>query len=249
MNSPIFFAAGKSAALEHAVRLLTEQGFCVLSEPDSTVTHLLLPIPSFDADNSVKGGVCLEQVLSQLPKSVTVFGGNLSHPSLAEYKTVDLLQDDEYLAKNADITAHCAIRLAMQMLPVTLAQCNILIIGWGRIGKCLARLLHQLGANVTVSARKSSDRAMLLALGYRTCNVSQGHTLAGYRVIFNTVPVMVLQEPACSDNCLKIDLASKLGIGGDNVIWARGLPGKDAPESSGALIAQRVVQIIGERIE
>lgn len=248
MSEAIFFIAGKSDALSFASDLLTCHGFRVLPQADSRVTHLLLPIPSFDADGSVKGGVCLEQILENLPKDITVIGGNLSHTSLAGYQTIDLLQDDDYVAKNADITAHCAVRLAMQTLPVILSECNILVIGWGRIGKCLARLLLQLGANVTVSARKSSDRAMVRALGYQACDVRQdGCSLADYRVIFNTVPVMVLPEPVCREKCLKIDLASKSGIGGKDVIWARGLPGKDTPESSGALIAERIMHIIGER--
>ena len=248
MSEAIFFIAGKSDALSFAANLLTCHGYRVLPQADSSITHLLLPVPSFDADGSVKGGVCLEAVLKNLPKDITVIGGNLSHPSLAGYQTIDLLQDDDYVAKNADITAHCAISLAMQSLPVILSECNILVIGWGRIGKCLIRLLRQLDAKVTVSARKPSDRAMVRALGYQACDVSQEDcSLTDYRVIFNTVPVMVLPEPVCDEKCLKIDLASKLGIGGD-VLWARGLPGKNAPESSGTLIAERIVHIIGERM-
>ena len=43
---------------------------------------------------------------------------------------------------------------------------------------------------------------------------------------------------------LLMDLASLRGIEGDRVIWARGLPGKDAPESSGALIAKTVIRLL-----
>ena len=63
-------------------------------------------------------------------------------------------------------------------------------------------------------------------------------------LIFNTVPEMVLsadQLSACR-NCVKIDLASKPGIGGKDVVIGRGLPGKYAPESSGRLIAQTILQ-------
>lgn len=248
MSDTIFFIAGKSRALDFVSDILANYGFRIVTQPDSCVTHLLLPVPSLDADGSVKGGGHLEQILQRLPKDITVIGGNLNSPVLSGYQTIDLMQDDDYVAKNADITAHCAIRIAMQLLPVTLSDCKILIIGWGRIGKCLAKLLRQLGAQVTVSARKSSDRAMLRALGYNTCDiVQQSHLISDYRIIFNTVPVMVLPEPVCNQKCLKIDLASKPGIGGDDVIIARGLPGKDAPESSGNLIAERIIHIMEER--
>ena len=32
---------------------------------------------------------------------------------------------------------------------------------------------------------------------------------------------------------------------GDDVLWARGLPGKDAPESSGKLIARTILRLCG----
>ena len=46
---------------------------------------------------------------------------------------------------------------------------------------------------------------------------------------------------------LKIDLASRKGMGGKDVVWARGLPGNDTPESSGSLIARRVLSILKEK--
>ena len=36
-------------------------------------------------------------------------------------------------------------------------------------------------------------------------------------------------------------------MGGKDVVWARGLPGKDTPESSGSLIARRVLSILKEK--
>ena len=44
-----------------------------------------------------------------------------------------------------------------------------------------------------------------------------------------------------------IDLASKLGIEAEDVIWARGLPGKDAPETSGDLIARTVIRLTAKK--
>ena len=131
----------------------------------------------------------------------------------------------------------------MDRLPVALRNCKILVIGWGRIGKCLAALLKGLEAQVTVAARKETDRAILNALGYQAIDI---HDIRpdGYRVIFNTAPAAVLNDTPA--NCLKIDLASTPGIGGTNVIHARGLPGKDAPEASGNLIARTIIRLIKE---
>ena len=244
MNEKIFYCAGSNRALYYAAAFLMEEGAVFLPCPDHTVTHLLLPIPSFETDGSIKGGGDLSEILDRLPKTVTVIGGNLNRPELSEYEVLDLLEDPWYLARNASITAHCTLELALAKLPVTLEKCPVLVIGWGRIGKCLAKLLHGLGACVTVAARKESRRVMIEALGYRSCSMEDMQA-KNYRLIINTVPAMVL--PKAAGTGLKIDLASTPGIGGKDVLHARGLPGLLAPESSGELIAQLITQWIKEK--
>ena len=233
-----FISAGHTPALTYAVETL--QKAYSFSSPENA-KYLLLPVPSFDGDGYIRGGGNVAHLLKELPRDITVIGGLLAHPALANYHTIDLLEDPFYIAKNANITAHCAIRLAMQKLPLTLEHCPVLVIGWGRIGQCLCRLLQGLRADITVAARKDFDRAMLTALGIRAIAPEEIDTTR-YRLIFNTAPAMIL--PQCPGDALKIDLASQLGLGGLDVIWARGLPGKDAPESSGQLIAESIIRIL-----
>lgn len=241
MNKAIICTAGSTAALRFARLNLLELGFTVTETPAPDVTHLLLPVPSFEPDGRIKGGGILEHILGDLPENVTVIGGNLHHPSLAGMKTVDLLQDQQYVAENAAITADCAVRIMFRGLPVVIRNCPVLVIGWGRIGKCLAALLKAMGATVTVAARKEADRAMVCALGYNAMDTK--NIPMAYRVIFNTAPAPILDAPY-DPKCIKIDLASKQGLTGKDVIWARGLPGKDTPETSGLLIADTVLRLV-----
>lgn len=241
MNGIIVYPAGNTAALRFACRELEDRGIPVVESPAPDVTHLLLPVPSFEPDGRIKGGGIPEHILADLPETVTVVGGKLAHPALEGLGTMDLLRDPLYTAENAALTADCAIRLAGQKLSVTFDGCPILVIGWGRIGKCLTARLKAMGADVTVAARKEADRAMLRALG---CGALMPDRLAQflcrYRVIFNTVPAPVLspeQLGACPPECLKIDLASLPGLTGSGVIRAGGLPNRMVPESSGRLIA------------
>lgn len=248
MSKLIFYPVNRSPVLCAAEEALKRKGYGVVSQPCESVTHLLLPVPSFDDKGHLKGGGDLEGALAKLPKTVTIIGGNLPIDRFPDHKTIDLLKDATYLADNAAITAYCAVRLAMMELPVMLRGCRVLIIGWGRIGRCLAALLWALEADVTIAARREDQRAMAHALGYHAEDTGQlGHNLNSFRLIFNTAPAPVLSEEQaahCRDNCLKIDLASTLGIAGKHVIWARGLPGKDAPESSGRLIAKTAIRLI-----
>lgn len=250
MTKTIFYAAGNTAALGFACDFLRQQGAQLAAQPEPDVTHLLLPVPSFESDGRIRGGGVLEHILADLPEKLTVIGGNLSHPALRDYKKIDLLLDPFYLAQNAAITADCAVRIAATNLRIVLRSCPVLVIGWGRIGKCLAQILKSAGCRVTVSARKITDRSLAHALGYATiCTDEIPPTLSDYRVIFNTVPALILDQfqlANCHPDCVKIDLASKPGLAGGDVIWARGLPGKDAPESSGELIGKTVVRKIKE---
>jgi len=243
MNEGCFYRAGHCPALSHAHRLLEQWGYSFSPKPCQEVRYLLLPVTSFDEKGQIKGGGKLDEILQKLPKDITVIGGNLHSPLLEGYQTIDLLQDPDYVTENAQITAHCALALAMNALPVVPARQKALVIGWGRIGKCLAQLLKGMGAQVTVAARKAADRAMLRALGYNAIDTADLDTTP-YRLIFNTVPAMVC--PECPGKGLKIDLASRQGLGGGDVIWARGLPGKHAPQSAGQLMAQSIARIINK---
>lgn len=251
MNAVILYTAGDTAALRFARQNLLDRGITVVDRCAPDVTHLLLPVPSFEADGRIKGGGVLEHILSDLPDRVHIIGGNLQHPALAGHPTTDLLKDPLYLAQNAAITADCAIRTAGALLPVVFKDCPILVIGWGRIGKCLAAKLQAMGARVCVAARKQSDLAVLRALEYGTEDTcALGPSLMRYRVILNTVPYPVLDQKQCKHcqpGCIKIDLASSQGILDSDVIWARGLPNKDAPESSGLLIAGTVVGLLSKK--
>lgn len=234
MQKLLFTTRGHSGALTYASKELESNGWI----KSDTAPVVILPVPSFDPGGNLKGGGCLED----LGKDCIIIGGNLTPDIARKHRHIDLLKNPLYLSENALITAHCALCIAMENLSVTLSDCSALVIGWGRIGKHLARLLRLLGAQVTIAARSESDRALTEALGYAVMDTAdETADLSKFRVIFNTVPAMVLPEERmvlCRKDCLKIDLASKRGIGGSDVIWARGLPSLDAPESSGKLIAK-----------
>jgi dipicolinate synthase subunit A len=209
---------------------------------------LILPAPAFQRGGKLVDGQDLAAVLSDIPKSITVIGGNLGSGLLNEYKSFDLLQDEEYLVQNAAITAECAIRIATIDLPVTLPETPVLILGWGKIGKHLAKLLCRLDCDISIAARKESDLGMITSLGFHAVTSSSlPSSFTNYRILFNTVPAEVLPAHIAEKfpaNCRMIDLASSPGIGGDHIIEARGLPGKLAPESSGYLIGETILRYL-----
>lgn len=240
-NDLIYFAGG-TAASRYACTYLTELGLPIVQQPGAEVGHLILDVPSFGPEGQLRMGGDVDNILKILPADAIVYGGNLKHPALQDHRTVDFLQDADYLAQNAYITAECALDVALPYLHITLRDCPTLILGWGRIGKCLGQLLKVIDADVTIAARKEADRSILHALGYNTIHPSLlNEQLGKYRLIFNTVPELILkrsQMAHCRADCVIIELASKNGMEHEDVIIARGLPGIHMPESSGILIAE-----------
>lgn len=239
MENILVFPAGTGEAISFAGEFLRRYGIALVDHPTPEVTHLLLDVPSKEVPVSL---------LERLPEKVAVVGGNLDHTELAGYRKVDLLREEGYLSRNAAITAECAVRVAAEHKKSVLSGTAVLVIGWGHIGKCLAALLRSIGCEVTVAARRISDRAMLEALGFTTADPVSMEPISRFAVIFNTAPEAVLGETQLSQcpETLKIDLASRRGLGGSDVIWARGLPGRYAPESSGKLIAETLLKLFRE---
>ena len=229
----------RSEAIRYAANYLSGIGFTVTYKPAADIAHVLLPVPSFSS-----GDAYLAHVLKDLPEDVTISGGNLSSPLLHGYRTVDFLSDPYYLAENAAITASCAIQILKARKQSDLTDCHVVVVGWGRIGKCLCRLLEKEGAAVTVTARKDADRAMAEALGCRSIGIDDAKQKAKhFDAIINTAPAMILPDIATKPDAVMIELASSPGISGNHIIDARGLPGKMAPEHSGELIAKTFIRL------
>ena len=245
---------------------LYEDAILALSAEDalSGAKVVLLGLPaSDDCGINCTPYVSIKDFVSALDEDAIVTGGKISSAlkSALDKKKIryaDYLDREEFAVLNAVPTAEGAIEIAMRQLPRTLHQMKCLVVGFGRIGKVLAKMLSAFGADVTCSARKCSDLAWIKAYGYTPVPTGGiAENVYEYPLIFNTVPHMIFDKKVLKivrGDALIIDLASKpggvdfdeakkLGI---NVIWALSLPGKTAPDSAGEIIADTVMNIINE---
>ncbi len=207
----------------------------------------------------------LETVVQSLREDQLVLGGQISeslrHDLMLRGMTAgDYFAREELTVLNAVPTAEGAIQLAMEELPITLCGSKCLIAGYGRIGRVLARILCAMGAEVTVAARKCSDRAWAETLGCRAMDLTKLPESKRFDVIFNTIPHKIFTKDVLEQldsATLIIDLASRPG-GVDfgaaaglrlKTIWALSLPGRVAPKSAGAIIKQTILNMIKEESE
>ncbi len=203
--------------------------------PDSSVNSIdILPIEKYDiailpvpvSNDRVtlntphfECRVMLSEVADAVKENGIVFGGKFSC-DLKKYfgrgiETVDYLNREELNVLNAVATAEGAIQLAMEEIPTTIFRQRILITGFGRISRVLARILTAMGAHVRVAARKPSDIAWADIYGADGVSISNlAEEIAVSDIVFNTAPSMLFGEEIllhAKKNCLIIDLASKPG--------------------------------------
>ena len=242
-----------------ARRELEKNGFFVdtmgLIEGDcgdiTTADIILLPAPATRDRVSIncpltKADIPLE-ILRGAKCNAKIFGGG----DLEIKNYTDYLACDEYALKNAVLTAEGALSYAIENTDFSLWKSNILVIGYGRVGKILTDRLQGFKPNLTVSARNSRDFATLDALGIRHTQTSD-ISVAGRRfdIVFNTVDIKFSKQTVKSISpTLFIDLSSRGGIqeNGDEKYSAAyvklpGIPGKTASETAGKIIAETVIK-------
>lgn len=237
------------------------------SIPFQTLDAIILPVLGTDDSGNIathfpSGHITLhEEILQQTKTTCTIFSGlandhlknmcNRSKRTLIAYYELD-----EVAILNAVPTAEATLQIAMEETDFTIHGATTLVTGFGRIGTTMAKLFHNVGANVFVTGRDSAQLARAETFGMTTVPIEQLHTvIASCDICINTIPALVMTEPLLNEikeGAIIIDVASRPG-GVDfhaaerlkiKAIHALGLPGKVAPKSAGAIIAKTIQHYI-----
>lgn len=163
---------------------------------------------------------------------------------------------EEYQIANAQLTAEGAVAL---LRPETgLSGAHVLLLGYGRIARLLARELQKAGALVTAAARSGEQRAWAEAEGIEALPLDElSGALDRFDVIIGTIPAPVLTEPLLAlvrKDALLLELASAPGgidaaaahERGLRYIRAPGLPAKYAPERAAVILRDAVYAAAAE---
>ena len=166
----------------------------------------------------------------------------------------DYSADEIFTLRNAELTAEGALGLILNEYEGAVYGSDILVTGYGRIGKVLSGYLRMMGAKVTVAARNSDDRDRIACRGMTASDYPEINWRR-YQVIVNTVPAEVIDRDAIDqmrEDVFIIDLASVPG-GVDfsaakdrelTCIHALALPGKTAPLTAGIIIKDTIMNIL-----
>ena len=168
----------------------------------------------------------------------------------------DLLKDDELPILNAIPTVEGAIKIAIDEREETIHESNVLVCGYGRIGKIACDRFSKLGANVYCTARKETDLAWIREKRFIPLTYPEVINFASrFDIVINTVPTLIIKKEeldAFNKDVLLIELASLPGgfdkeyikQKGLKLITAPGIPGKEMPKTAAKYIKKVIDKIL-----
>lgn len=189
-----------------------------------------------------------DEVWAALPGGTPVylFGpGEIPKDFCQKYAATSLNGNEHLTLRNAVYTAEGAIHSVSERALFSLSEANVMVVGYGRIGRALTGMLLGYGTKVTVAARSPEARSLAERSGARAVDMEEMLLhLPAQRAVFSTPPQRVLEARQLS--CLRqgamvLDLSSPpYGVDlkaaqtlGLNAWREPGLPGRFCPESAG----------------
>ena len=237
---------GTGERCTEAMRLLVEWAGTKQGVP-GVERVILLPIPSTrDGVNLCGSDIPLTDILNDVKSGELIIGYSIPD-SVAEYITsrgaqpCDVAKDERFLDENAVLTAIGALEYLLTISNRAPSDLTVGIIGYGRIGSHLARILLFLGAKIIIYTSKNLTRVELGVLGvenrcinYTTPNLGD---IEEIDVLFNTAPTKL-------DDCFPggkipqglevIELASGNNFEGvTGVTKLPSIPERNYPKSAG----------------
>ena len=169
---------------------------------------------------------------------------------------IDLMENEKIAINNTISTAEGTIKIAIEETDKTIFNSNILILGFGKVGKIVAERFYGLKGNIFCEARREEDIAWIKAYGYNAIKLEDiDEKLNKFDIIINTIPAKVVNEERLkiiNRECLIIDLASNPGgvdymaaeKYGIKTIHALGIPGKIAPYTSATYLKESIIKLL-----
>lgn len=202
-----------------------------------------------------KDVILLEDIKKVLSDKNVVFKGVLNTNFSLCKNEINYLKDENFVLKNAVLTAHATIYELISKLNIGINYSDILVTGFGRCSKAICSLLKSMGAKVYVCARRKEAVNEALSLGYSADTIEKlGKLTKNKDAIINTVPFNILTHNILKDinkDCPILDISSyPYGIGEKDAkelnlsyFILPSLPGKFFPKSAGKIIYETVIEI------
>ncbi len=177
---------------------------------------------------------------------------------------VDALADEEFLVGNARLTAYATLAKILS-LGISPEGMSVGVVGYGRIGRVLVRLLLAVGADVRVYSTREATVLCLSRSGVDATLVRRGDPLPVHDLLINTAPDAIFDTALSRRDVLTstapdrifdtgsplpsgmeiFELASGDNFGGIPITRLPALPERFYPEAAGRLYGGALLRGMG----
>lgn len=205
---------------------------------------IILPVPSFRDGEHISGTETpIDELRALVDKGDLVVGYRLPATLYTDILergalALDLERDESYIFKNNELTSHAALGYILSERGRDISEMRVGVIGYGRLGASLIRLLLFLGADVVVLSGSPEKREALAREGIVCLDYGEMDGTP-FDVLINTAPARLLD--AAPDAPLFLDLASGDLYSELGAIFLPSLPEKRYPISAGKAYAKAVI--------
>lgn len=217
--------------------------------------NIILPLPTI-ANSKINGtDKTLFEFIAALNSQQKVFCGNID---ARKYNNFYSYYNAAFLIKNSRLTAQGVLRMISINIEVDFKDLSVAVIGYGRCGKAICKLLKNCSMNITSFSRRNESIVLARNDGMIADDLfNLNHNISDFDIIINTVPVNIIDRECLaklSQRNIYIEIASKpygFNVSESDVfnfkyILAESLPGRFTPVSAGYNIADTVLDIIKE---
>lgn len=181
----------------------------------------------------------------------------IKQKNITYYNVID---NESYVIKNACLTAEGALGYLICNTDTSLKDMPVLIIGYGRVGKALAKIFKDNYLSISVATNDPIEYAHAAMYAEKVFTFSDLHkNINGYKAIVNTVPMIILNEEILKNvgnDCFILDLASKPG-GLDyayavanklNYLHALSVPAIVSPKTAALILKDAIIERLDKKI-
>lgn len=197
--------------------------------------------------------------VAELEPGSTAFGRLAKNDAKKLFRDRDIaflsyLDDEAFVAKNAYLTAEGALSYIIQNTDISIRHMPVLVMGYGRVGKSVVKVLKDNHAFVSVATGDNTESALASIFADRAFSLTEyASSVSEYSTIVNTIPQIILKGDIfklIDKDCFLLDLASSPG-GIDSAeaerqrlkyMAAPGVPGKLSPKTAALFIKESILK-------
>ena len=168
-----------------------------------------------------------------------------------DIKLYNIMQDEKFQAVNSRLTAEGALMVMIEHSVKSIFDCNVLVLGFGRMGAAVAKLLGKLDISLDIATTSSLRPAYAFA---NNVLPMRDFDFSPYDIVINTVPLAVVNDADLTSmrkDAVYIDLASKPAV---NLEYAKylgvdadiypALPAKTCPYSAAKAMQEYISEVV-----